>query len=383
MNLNPPVKRYGRKDIGIMIPNTEFCPTEFPRLHAQPAPYLNLKLYEEKHGEYYVLLSGKVVAQDSNGFLVPAGLLVQMDTYVAAVTAAKGATLDATAVANVERYDATDVAQGVVNSRGNACKLGEPIVHSMIKVGGAFLAAYDAAAAVGFNTAIPVANAAVTRFVSIGNHIGLAFESWLRPNSDVMSRAANDHLFNTDAAVGMEALKGRVNAVDERTEAWNLSNQLHTVKTNYCWIYPVVTAAAPLIEGQAVAVAASMAALPLGARVTYDKNSDIVLHSLTLDEVTLAASMDGAGAATDAAAIAVAVAEGVEKYHARCVGQIIKKDTRHPKSLLDKVKTRWDTSITGFETLDRMPGSANGAYPWNMQTAASTLGEVVISTFHR
>ena len=377
MNYNPTVKRYGRRDVGIMIPNVEFCPTDFPRLLAQPAPYLPLKLHEEKHDNYYVILAGKVVARDSMDFLVPAGLLLQLETFEAAVLDAAGGNLDVTAL-DLELYDQTDVDNGVINSRGLPAALSEPVVYSMITVDGNPLPNFVLADA----DAVAISNDPVARRVNIGNHIGVAFESMLRPSTDVISRAADDHLFNSGSASGMEALKGRVNAVDERVEAGAISNDLHTVRTDYCYIYPVVTSYAPLIEGQAVAVGESMAAFVNGARVTYDADSNIVVASPAAVVVGSLAGNDAADLAAVQAAIDAALVSA-QKYHDRCVGQVIARHVRHPKSLLDKVKTRWDSTIPGFETLDRMPGSANGGYPWNMQTAGATLGEIVISTFMR
>jgi hypothetical protein len=370
---NPTVKRYAR-DVDAPIPNVEYCPTELPHLHAHAAPYLPLHHQIEKHSDFYVCLTGKVVARDSYGFLVPAGYKIEQESTEALANFGTGNVNFVTA--DLLKYDQTDVDNKVKNSRGVQVALGEPVVYSMLRLGGVALPNFDAGVA-GSSSAVDT-NGVMTWAIEIGEHLGVALNSWIRNASDVISRAANSHLFNAGAQTGMNARLAEDDGTVLRNEAWELQMPSQAVRVNYCLQYPVVAnRAGVLVEGQAVAIAAAMTSFKLGDRVTYDRNSDIVPHSV--NQVLLAADMDGNGAATDAAAIAKAI----ERYHKRSVGQVIKKDTVFPRSLLDKVKTRWGSDIPGFETIDRMPGSATSGYPDAMHKAGSTLGQIVISQFMR
>lgn len=374
---NPTIKRFA-ENFGPAIPNVEFCPTDLPRLHAHLAPYLPLQAALGKVDDFWVVMQGKVMAHDSMGFLVPAGYLLEQEAVEALANFGTGNVNFVTA--DLLKYDATDVANAVVNSRGELAALGEPVVYSMIRKDGDPLVDFLLGVA-GSSTAVDC-NDTMTWGVTIGNHVGVSFGSWPRSSSDVMSRAANGHLFNTGAAVGMEARKAEDDGRLERHESWRLAMEPKTVRTNYSLIYPVVAAYAPLIEGQAVAIAASMAAFPMGSRVTYDRDSNIVPFAPEAVVVGSLAGNDAADLVNVQAAIDATLVS-LQKYHDRCVGQVIKKDTRHPKSLLNKVKTRWGSDVPGFEALDRMPGSATDGYNWGMHVAGATLGEVVISLFMR
>lgn len=372
MAFNPTIKRYAR-DLGVAIPNVEFCPTEFPRLHTFPAPYLPLQLQNDRHDDYYVVLTGKVIAHDSMGFLVTAGLVLDQET-VESLAGFGDDNVDfrSATVTNLVRYSQTDVDEGVVNSRGVTVRLNEPVVYSMLRKGGAPLQAYDD------SDSTVNCDGVMTWAVTIGDHIGVASYSWIRSATDVMSRAADGHMFNPDAVTGIEALKAEDDGTLLRHESWQLQLGPKTVRTNYCLQFPVVAdASAGHLKGQAVAVASAMSDFEYGDRVTFDHESNIVPHAPIAVTVGVAVDLAAVQDAVDAALVSM------QKYHKRTVGQVIKKDTRHPKSLLDKVKTRWDASIPGFQALDRMPGSATDGYPWPMHTANATMGEIVISLFMR
>lgn len=368
---NPTIKRYGR-DFGTMIPNVEYCPTEYPRLNTHVAPYLPLQLEIEKHDDFYVILQGKVVTLDSMGFLVPAGYIIEQETAEALTNFGTGNVdfRSTNAAADFIRYAQKDVDNLVVNSRGVAVTLNEPVIYSMLRKDGLPLQAYDDA------DATVDCNGVMSWEVEFFNHIGVAAYSMLRTSSDRMSRAANEHMFNTGAATGMEARKALDDASDQRYEAWQHQMENKTVRTDYCLILPVVASYAPLIEGQVVAVGADMDAFPRGSKVTFDRDSNFV--PLALPKVTVAGALQ--------ADIQAAVDEtllGLQKYNDRCVGTVLSQDIRHPKSLLDKVKTRWGADVPGFELLDRMPGSATDGYSASMHSAQSTIGEIVVSLFMR
>ena len=369
MAVNNPIKRYA-KDLGIPIPEVRFGPSEKPRLNTWPAPYLPLQLENERHDEYYVILAGKVMSLDSQGFVVPAGLALQLETVLAEWAAAGAGAFDFSAangnLATLDRYDATDVANGVINSLGVAAALGEPVVYSMIQDQGAALIAYDGANAAA-SSAVVLVDATGTQAISVGNHIGVAPYSMLRAASDVMSRALNDNELHPAAKVGPEASMP-YDPTQLRSLAWELQNRVTALVADECLILPVVAdRTGVLIEGQVAAIGANMAAFDLGGYVTFDANSDYVPASM----------------ADFAAVDADPTAAEIEKFINRRVGQVVRKNTRFSSSYLDKVKTRWESSVPGFNAIDRMPGSATGGYPWRMHTAGATLGEIQVSLLMR
>jgi hypothetical protein len=380
MSYNPPVKRYG-KDLGTPIPNVRFSLSERPRLNTHVASWLPLQLENERHDEYYVVLTGKVVSLDSEGFLCPAGFRHQLRLFRAAVVAAINGNLNAsTAVPAAARYSAVDVRNGVVNSRGEPVREGEPVVMSMITVNGAPLVQYNAAAA-GTSTAIPIADAAVVGVShSIGHHIGVAPYSYLRSHSDVVSREESEDLFR-GAATGKEARLGD-SALQERHLSWRLQDRLTVLVSEESLTYPVVASRSSVaLSGQAVAVGASLGAFERGARVTYDLNSDIVPANATTLSF-LAPNMAGNDAADS-----LAVLESALEIRSYIVGQVLDQISTGNRTLLKHVKTRWESQVPGFEHLDRMPGSATGGQPHEVHTAnsgvASPLGLVHISLLHK
>jgi hypothetical protein len=315
-------------------------------LHTFPAPYLPLVLENERHDEHYVVLTGKVVALDSLGFLVPAGLALQIE---AAVTAAGAQNISD----SFTKYTAVDVAAGVRNARGVLAILGEPVVRSMLNDDEAEVAN------VANGQAFEVADAGA---VTVGDHIGVASYSWLRASSDLLDRVKND---GSDALIP-------ANPADLRNLAWEPQLSSKTVRTNYCLEYPVVANRSGIkLGGQAVAIGANAGAFAFGARVTYDVNSDIRPEP----------ALPVAGDVGNAAGIVLALA-AVDARHRRCVGQVVKRNERAPTSYLDKVRTRWESSVKGFEHLDRMPGSATGGKPWHLHTAGA-VDSVVVSLFMR
>lgn len=378
MAYNPTPRVYD-KDYGAPVPNVRFCPTERPRIQTWPAPYLPLQLRNKRHEWNFVVLTGKVVALDDMGFLVPAGLALQLDTLEAelkAVAAAGGAvTVDVSPananLATLTRYSAVDVEEGVKNIRGQTVKEGEPVVLSFFTDDGVAFPQYNSAAA-GTSTAMPLADGSViAREWSVGPHIGFAPYSYVRTSSSVTSRSASDM---QPAATGKEA---RVPYDPTQLDKLAFEPQAHVavLVADECLLYPVVANRDDvLIKGQAVAIGA-MADFKLGEYVTFNADSDIVPHDVVLTGLDYSDDDD--------ADISAAIASSLKKYHNRCIGQVVRKNTRFPSSYLDKVKTQWDASIPGFSKLHRMAGSATEGYPWHMHTAGSTLGEVQISPLMR
>lgn len=363
MAVNNPIKRYS-KDIGVPVPEVRFGPSERPRLNTMPAPYLPLQLENERHDEYYVILTGKVIALDSRGFVVPAGYALQLELIQAAATG--GDNWDDAALGNIERYTQIDVDNGVVNARGVTVVLNEPVLRAF----------HTDAAAGGAENLLTGAVPAASNALSVGNHIGVAPYSFLRAASDVISRALNENELHPAAKSGPEALMP-YDPTQLRSLAWQLQNRVTALVADECLVLPVVEdRTGVLIEGQCVAIGAAMSDFPLGSYVTFDEMSDFVpADSAAVAMANLTPDYD-----TDADAD---ITDAVLGMRQRLVGQVVRRNTRFPSSYLDKVKTRWESTIPGFTDIDRMPGSATLGYPWRMHTAGATLGEIQVSLLMR
>lgn len=117
---------------GFSIPQQTIVPTNTLSEGVSPAgrfivaPYLPLlRTNVEKHVDV-VISSGKVLALDSKGQIVPAGLRFEAEAYATAL-ATDVATADAQALV---RYTHNDVAKGVRNFKGDLVVANEPVVKS-------------------------------------------------------------------------------------------------------------------------------------------------------------------------------------------------------------------------------------------------------------
>lgn len=117
---------------GFSMPVQTYIPTNTLSEGVSPAgrfivaPYLpTLRYNEEKHVDV-VISSGKVLAMDSKGQIVPAGLRFEAEAYATAL-ATDVATADAQALV---RYSASDVSKGVRNFKGVLVQANEPVVKS-------------------------------------------------------------------------------------------------------------------------------------------------------------------------------------------------------------------------------------------------------------
>lgn len=86
--------------MGRITPNVEWSESHRPHFESMPAPWLPVQRKEEEIEYYIVVSSGKVIAEDRNGHLVPAGL--RKSWNVSTVT-------------TVLTYTATDVSEGVID----------------------------------------------------------------------------------------------------------------------------------------------------------------------------------------------------------------------------------------------------------------------------
>ncbi len=104
-------------DRGHITPNFEYSEGIRPAGEFMPAPYLPSVRFNTYFEEHIVLSGGKVVAFDSNGYVVPAGLALD-------ITAGAGLGLN--------EYTQSDVDRGVFNANGVLAVVGEKVADAMI-----------------------------------------------------------------------------------------------------------------------------------------------------------------------------------------------------------------------------------------------------------
>lgn len=265
-------------DWGHISPNFEYSEGIRPTGQFMPAPYLPSIRFNVYFEEYFVLSGGKVVAFDSNGDVVPAGLRKQAANYLAAFDAGGGAggtgAADAEAVSDLTRYTATDVARGINNAAGDPVTDGEAVVESFFDLTG---------------------NSGVQQ-VFISNPIGISmYNYWAHPGGD------------------------GTNPAQYNTYNFNLQHRVAFV-TDYVLQLPAVEDQATYDAAPFAGMGAVLSAdgtLSPGMLVTYDEYSNMI--------------PTGAGdAGYEQGAI-----DGAE-----ILGQILEVDTTFPKDLLEKVRTR-------------------------------------------
>ena len=108
------------------VPSNQHSPGIAPAGPFIVAPYLPRLRRDVEKFVYIVISSGKVVAFDKAGFVVPAGLKLEAEAYAAALVTSVAAA-DAQALV---RYSSIDVAEGQKNYKGVAVVANEPVVKS-------------------------------------------------------------------------------------------------------------------------------------------------------------------------------------------------------------------------------------------------------------
>lgn len=130
-------KRHDER--GHITPNFEFSEGQRPAGEFMPAPYLSAVRFNKYFEEFFVISGGKVVALDSLGQVVPAGLRKQAALYQADYDANGAASADA--LPELTKYTNVDVGRGILNSAGAPVTDGEPVVKSFFDLSTATAAA--------------------------------------------------------------------------------------------------------------------------------------------------------------------------------------------------------------------------------------------------
>ena len=282
---------------GHITPNFEFSEGQRPAGEFNPAPYLSAVRFNKYFEEFFVLSGGKVVALDSNGWVVPAGLRKQAADYKTTFDGVDEATADA--LPGLTLYTQVDVDRGVVNANGDPVAVDEPVVKSMFDIAGG----------------TPLAQNVV-----VSNPVGVSmYNYWAHPGGN------------------------GENPVDFNQYNFNLQNKV-VFLCDYQIELPIVTDNATYDASPFAGMGAMIAAgtvtpgdnlatsdVAPGMFVTFDYNSNFVV------------SADDGG-----------YGYGSTTGTAEVLGQVLSLDLRQVRDLLDKVRSRYND----FGELEKMPGTA-------------------------
>ncbi len=228
-----PFKHKFYDDRGHITPNFEFSEGIRPAGEFMPAPYLAAVRFNVYFEEYFVLSGGKVVAMDSDGYIVPAGLKKQAAAYKADFDVNGEASADA--LPELTKYTINDVSRGVLNAEGVPVADGEPVVKSFFNIAG---------------------RSPLAQGVTISNPVGVSsYNYWAHPGGN------------------------GENPVDFNTYNFNLQNKVAFV-CDYQIELPLVedkaTYDAAPFAGMGSMIAAS-GTVKSGMFVTYDEDSNFVI----------------------------------------------------------------------------------------------------------
>jgi hypothetical protein len=227
--------------VNMITPNVEKSPGIRPWIGAEVAPYLNVCRQVPRDKDWVVVSTGKVVAFDRAGFVVPAGLRFDMEAVQAAGT---------TAAASIV-YTANDVTARVRNYNGDLATAGEAVVASMLYNDGSITGATGTAS-----------RSVGTRNNDVSWAIGVAMYDYLQADGDAMvpvGKSSNDYIVETPT-----------NYRDH-----NYSRQKRVaIVCDYVLEYPVVDTYDPYLGGMACFEGSSVMH---GDMVSYNIRSNLAL----------------------------------------------------------------------------------------------------------
>lgn len=333
-----------------------------------PAPYLPVVRYEPTFKDQIVISAGRPVAKDSNGWMVPAGF--------AKLTASEG-----------PQYSQTDIDLGVKNAQGNTPAVGDYVIDSIIAAGVtvgrcAGVASYNAYMLAGSDPTNP----ATYKLHNYNRQSGVAIladylleypveplkrtahtiETTLGADQGDFDLAHNTVLdytikvtINGRRDVEFTFVDGTPDSID-----WNSGTTNDYLKTGDIvkveYLYEETFYQAPY-----GGIATWRGSATHGDYVTFDKNSNFVSYSPV--------AIGDTSVADESANILSAIDSTLD-----IIGQVTLVDTNFPKQFLDRVKTAYDTRLSGSMvdgqtglpiTLDKQPGSATDGMPHNIYLA--------------
>lgn len=401
--------------VGNIIPNVEHSEGVRPAIEWKVAEWLPVQFFDKHYENWLVILPGKVLSVDADNRLCPAGLKRNVDlggsgdvvTYT--VNDVTAGTINVTTGAPVTLAQLTDPGstRGYTKAEIDAAGfLGRAGVEFTVSspVGVAPYSFLQWAGGDGFNPTgyhkhnynmqhqvsvlcdyvleLPLVPAATTSealtFAPDATEAGVFTDSGLA-NLPVAANTVRTPI----SFAGTDADTLFVNQVADKTQialagdwAIDLATGHVSVKAGSAPTGVTVSyshyASAP---GTVSAFACAVGDLRGGDMVTFDANSNFI--KATAANLALSGSPTG---------------DEVAASHGLVVGQVLDRDSSHPKDLLDRVKTSYspalDTSAAGSKPaylgqLDQMPGSANGGVPSNVHYAgaADTVVRINLTRF--
>ena len=402
--------------VGNILPNVEHSEGERPAIEWKVAEWLPVQFFDKHYENWFVIMPGKVVAEDADGRLCPAGLKIAAellgsgdvltytlnDVEAGTINVATGAPVTVaqlTDPGSTRGYTKAEIdAAGFLGRAGVAFTVSNP-------VGIAPYPFLQWAGGDGFNPAdyrkhnynmqhqvavlcdyvlemplVPGATAseALTFFVDATEGPNVFTDSGMA-NLPV---AANTDRTPITFAGGSSATLF-VNQVADKTLISGPGDWSIDLTTGHVSVYASVTPTAVTVSYSHYAAAPATVAkfacavgdLHGGDLVTFDADSNY--RAATAATLFLSGSPTGAE---------VARALGL------VVGQVLDRDSSLPKDMLDRVKTSYapalGTDATGAKPaylgqLDQMPGTANGGMPSNVHYAgaADTVVRINLTRF--
>ena len=320
--------------VGNLTPNIEISEGIRPAEELKPADYLKLVRFDKYSEDYYVISAGKVVALDSNGDVVPAGLALQAAAYQTAWNGAGGilsvnraagrAAVDALAgyTAGAAVYDSADVdpvgsGVAVKTATGNDVVSGDYVVENFFTTvtDGGYKRIID------LETAdLDDADSDCFAVITVSDPIGIAPYNYFRWAGGELGGNPYGYTHHN----------------------YNRQHQV-AVLCDYYIELPRVADKSLIKFPQLSCVYDSGSSLTPGTFLTFDASSDMVEWA------------------------------GTETFDT-IIGQVWKIDTGFPKDYLDRVRTAYD----GLGDLDKMPGTATSGLPDNISYAGGSAATGVV-----
>lgn len=289
----------------VSTPNISVSEGLRPAQHFAVASYLHLERFDNRSQDYKVISHGKVVALDTGNFVVPAGLLFDIERAIALDTAA----WDAGNLAGyTAKYTAIDVTEGVVDFDGVTAVAGHPVVMSFF---GTSLSLIDG-------------SALGTQVNFVTGPIGLSPQDCWRQNG---------------AGYGQGYTAG--DSPDFTFGNYNMQ-QGTTVWTQGFVQVPVVADLTGLVIPGIVVFEGTPSLVP--GLITYDENSNFAPWAPVADSAFVAATPDSVLDA-ELDIIIDALRDENTRAASKIIGRTLFVDNQWPKDLLAYVKT-WEPNST-------------------------------------
>jgi hypothetical protein len=308
-------------------PNIEISEGDRPAEEFKPAAYLKVIRYDKWYENWFVAQAGKIVALDSVGKVVPAGLAAQATAYKTAfetntnTETITGCKTVARAVSGLDLYTADDVAQGTKNYAGNTVAAGEPVVESFFIITGGTTNLANAAGATAFGD-----SDTLTLVNAISNPVGITpYNIWQWAGGDGF------------------------NPTQYKFHNYNLQHQVAVLCDHYCEVPVVLDThySGASFPGIAAAIYTSGAPFTPGCFLKCGMDSNYYMADLAND-----------------------------KWY-DIIGQVLAVDTNWPKDYLDRVRTAWPNLGTNPK-LNQTPGAATGGLPDSINLSGGSAAEGVI-----